>query len=88
MLYELKNTLGGILDHSSKHNLSRSLISFCCTYGLPSSIQTTGSQWDSNPETEMAIAKGLFHNKNNIKIAYNTTWYYNSFFANLYQGIQ
>jgi hypothetical protein len=52
----LENTLGGIFDHSSRQNLSRSLISFVCAYGLPSSIQTTCFQWGSSPETEMAIA--------------------------------
>ena len=38
----LENTFGEILDHSSIQNLSRSLISFACSYGLPSSIPTTG----------------------------------------------
>jgi hypothetical protein len=30
----LENPLGGILDHSSVQHLSRSLISFICSYGL------------------------------------------------------
>jgi hypothetical protein len=30
-------------------------MSFICTYGLASSIQTTGFQWGSSAETEMAI---------------------------------
>uniref|UniRef100_A0A4W5Q0I0 Membrane-spanning 4-domains subfamily A member 4A-like n=1 Tax=Hucho hucho TaxID=62062 RepID=A0A4W5Q0I0_9TELE len=34
MFYELENTLGGILDHSSVQNPSRSLISFVCAYGM------------------------------------------------------
>jgi hypothetical protein len=45
--------MGGILDLSSTQNLSRSLISFVYSYGLPSSIQTAGFQWGSILVTEM-----------------------------------
>ena len=55
MFYEIGEHLGGILDHSS-----RSLMSFICVYRLASSIQTTGFQWGSSPETEMTIAKCWF----------------------------
>ena len=60
MFYEIGEHIGRVLDHSSIQNLSRSLITFVRTYGLPSSIQTTGFKWGSSPETEMAIVKNLF----------------------------
>lgn len=54
MFYELENTLGGILDHSTIQNTSRSLI-YIALMDCP--FQTTGFQSLSSPETEMAIAK-------------------------------
>ena len=55
MFYEIGEHVGRDLYHSAIHNFSRYLIFFVCAYGLSSSIQTTGFQWGSSPEIEMAI---------------------------------